>query len=460
MHLMFPRNTSINISRAQSTLSKSIFWGIIIAASFFITSCMTMADYDFSTVEQYTAQGDFTKAESIVSQDSSRIYSDHDEVLSFLDKGMLLHFAGSSVDSNKSLSMAEQKIFANYSKSVTQGIGSYVANDTVIDYAGDTYEDVYTNIFMALNYLNLDDTENAMVEIRRFDNKLKEVSSKYQSQIAQLQQQVNNGSQLSVETIEFHNSALARYLSMLMYREANDYASADVDIALLKSAFATESDIYNFPIPLSIDEELTYDSSLARINLLAFNGRAPIKSEQTVEVASPIGDYYKIAYPVMQKRISSISAIRMTVQNEATGETIEAKAEKLESVENIALDTFKQNQSIIYSRALVRSLLKATTTTAFGVMEQNASNKDDANFYRMLRTFSEVANSLTERADVRTSRYFPAAANIAGVTVEPGLYSITVSYLTDTGAVIAFQKTEHFAVAAHKLNLIESVCLR
>src|SRR5574344_192863 len=302
-----------NASRCLKFTKKSTLFSV--ALVFFISlqicSCMTMADYDYTSIDQSISRGEYKNALSVIEHNANHIYNDRDKVLYLLDKGMLLQYAHDSTASNEVLAKAEKLIYDYYAKSVTQSISSYIANDTVVDYAGDTYEYVYTNVFMALNYLQHGDTENAMVEIRLFDNKLKEVTQKYQTTISRVQQQVTDGTKLDTTSIEFHNSALARYLSMLLYRASDDYASAAVDSRLLQSAFVTEPDLYNFPVPSSIAEELAVQKQDARLNLIAFTGKAPIKRENNIRIASPDGFYYKIALPEMIKRGSAISQMVM-----------------------------------------------------------------------------------------------------------------------------------------------------
>ena len=140
---------------------------------------------------------------------------DNDQVLYNLDAGLLSHYAGDWNQSNKNFSAAEGLIEEYYSKSISQGVSSYFVNDMVVDYAGEDYEDIYTNFFMALNYIQLGNLEDAMVEIRRFDNKQKLLSTKYDSQIEYAESELGSG--YSSVSVQFQNSAAARYLSMLMY---------------------------------------------------------------------------------------------------------------------------------------------------------------------------------------------------------------------------------------------------
>ena len=127
---------------------------------------------------------DYEAALNSLELEKEELYSETDTVLYNLDSGILAHYSKNWTVSNANFSEAEKLIEYYYSKSITQNVASFFSNDTVIDYSGEEYEDIYTNIFMALNYIQLGKTEDAFVEIRRFDNKLKALSVKYADELA------------------------------------------------------------------------------------------------------------------------------------------------------------------------------------------------------------------------------------------------------------------------------------
>ena len=65
-----------------------------VVAGLFFVSCSTMGDYDFATVNQSLNTGEYEAAYQVITGDSERIYSSHDEVLQSLDLGILSHYAG------------------------------------------------------------------------------------------------------------------------------------------------------------------------------------------------------------------------------------------------------------------------------------------------------------------------------------------------------------------------------
>lgn len=440
-----------------------------VVAGFLLGSCTTMGDYDYSAIDRSLESQGYQAAYEQVVDDSRKMYSSHDEVLLHLDRGMLSHYAGEFERSNQELAEAERKIEEYYAKSVTQAISAYLVNDTVVDYSGEVFEDIYTNIFMALNYIQLGDVEGAFVEIRRFDNKLRAASAKYSDMISQANKESgsNGGETIEVPDMEFHNSALARYLSMILYRSRGQLDSASIDMRYLNSAFASQPDIYNFPVPSSLAQELEIPEGKARLNVMAFSGLAPVKEEEEERLFSISGDfYYKIAYPRMQSRDSAVKSIKVTVipLQDESGQMMAATSrsvsmEPLESISNIALDTFAQHQALIYLRAMVRSITKAVSTAVWGGLADNTSDVGLGLLFSVAQLASTVATEATERADVRCTRFLPGFAWVTGVWLDPGSYRIVIEYKNSSGQVVS-QEEQTVSVRSNGLNLVESLCLR
>ncbi|MBQ6781495.1 MAG: hypothetical protein IJP62_09735 [Treponema sp.] len=434
---------------------------LIFSLSLLFSSCMTMADYNYSRIDSNLAAGKYADVAAELTEKKTTIYGMHDEVLTFLDAGLVAHYDNRIADSNANLGQAETLMEKYGAKSVSQSILSMVTNDLVQDYAGEDFENIYANVFMALNYLRLGEQDEAMVEIRRFDNKLKTLRSKYEGQIHDFEM-ANEDAKVKKVSIQFHDSALARYLSMILYRADGDADNAAVDYKYLKSAFDTQKDLYNFDIPMTAAEEAGIGKSKARLNVLAFSGLSPIKKEKAVRAYSWEGTvWYKLALPVMERRSSSVSSVLVTATDKASGERFTQKLELLESLENICEDTFQQKYSILYARALARSIAKTAANTTMHVLsnkEQKEKNMNEAIIFSLLDFATKITNEVTERADVRTCRYFPAKASVAGITLPPGEYTVSVQFLN--GRKIVHTETKEMSVRAGKLNFFEATCLK
>lgn len=623
----------------------------LLGLTLLLSSCMTA---DFSAVETSVYREDYAGARQSIERRKDELYTDNDKVLYNLDAGLLSHYAGDWDQSNKNFSVAESLIEEYYSKSISQGVSSYFVNDMVVDYAGEDYEDIYTNFFMALNYIQLGNIEDAMVEIRRFDNKQKLLTTKYDSQIEYAESELGSG--YSNVSLQFQNSAAARYLSMLMYRSRGQDDSAEVDRKLLVRAFNEQKSLYNFGIPSCVSDELAVPRGKARLNVIGFTGLAPTKVESVSRI--DVGDVYcKIAVPIMVDRGSLVTSISVDVYDasgnvqtfveqvpedryvevyvekedeeskeeknrsddyaesddeseeemyegdensryaydrisaivakstserakeivedemeasvlsqasknvdsgraddvsadsrsaaararalamgvepapeqsaqpakttssssssqtdaasrssaareraaamgieqaparstQSSKQTVPASTgtaknvksvpenhvpvtdqalvcnsslEKIESIENIAMDTFAQHSSVIYSRAMIRAIGKTMKTGALSLASELTDDSTLSAVFSVLSFVSQVSDEVTEQADLRTSRFFPANIYVGGITLDPGVYTVVVTFRGYNGLELSSKTYYDVNVTTKSVNILEAICLK
>lgn len=420
---------------------------------------------DRAVYDAYLVSGDYEGARKRLEADKKSLYAGTDAVLYNLDSGMLAHFAGDYGASNERLSEAEKLMEYYYAKSVVQTVGSFILNDSLVDYAGEDYEDIYTNLFMALNYIQLHKRDDAFVEIRRFDNKLKLLSAKYERQLKEdglsAYSPYSSYSELNKQS-EFHNSALARYVSLLLYRSEGRSDSALIDKKYAESAFRMQRPLYPFPIPQALDEEFRIPEGKARVNVLCFTGLSPAKREEVLRIPNPYGgSWFKIALPVMEMRPSKIAYAEIEAVGKS-GKKTYGKLELLESIENIAEDTFRRKQALIYAKTFARALSKSITSSAVSAAV-GAQDEGDGNM-ESLAAFIEVLSGIfmevSERADTRSSRCFPANVWAGGLNVEPGVYTVNVSCYDKNGRLVYSDTKKDMGVTGSSLALAEFVCMR
>lgn len=437
------------------------------------TSCVSA---DRAVYDAYLVSGDYEGARKRLETDKKSLYAGTDAVLYNLDSGMLAHFAGDYDASNERLSEAEKLMEYYYAKSVVQTVGSFILNDSLVDYAGEDYEGIYTNLFMALNYIQLRKIDDAFVEIRRFDNKLKLLSAKYEQAIFEANNQTER--QLKEDGLsayspyssysesnkqsEFHNSAFARYISLLLYRSEGRSDSALIDKKYAESAFRMQRSLYPFPIPQAIDEEFRIPEGKVRLNALCFTGLSPAKREEVLRIPNPYGGlWFKIALPVMEMRPSKIAYAEIEAVGKS-GKKTYGKLELLESIENIAEDTFRRKQALIYAKTFARALSKSITSSAVSVAV-GAQDEGDGNM-KSLAAFIELLSGIfmeaSERADTRNSRCFPANVWAGGLNVEPGVYTVNVSCYDKNGRLVYSDTKKDMGVTGSSLALAEFVCMR
>ncbi|HKL84911.1 MAG TPA: hypothetical protein VJ861_01100, partial [Treponemataceae bacterium] len=335
---------------------------VFLSSFLLFASCASISHYQI--IDESVAQGDFQGSLDQIRKVKSDAYRPKDAVLYYLDEGLLAHYAQQYTEASQSLGLAERAIEQAVTKSISLGASSYLVNDTTLEYAGEDYEDIYLNVFNALNYYYSGSTEGALVEIRRIDNKIKYLSTKYGGAITNAQKAVMN-EDLTIPydpesaTVQFSNSALARYLGMLFYRSEGKFDDARIDRDQVKLSFANQKKLYQFPLPSSLEYELSIPQGKARLNVISFTGLSPIKTESILRIPFGSDNWIKIALPVIVERPSVVASSRVVFD---TGESFDL--ELIEDMGAVAVETFKQKAALIYLKTVLRSVLKTASSVA------------------------------------------------------------------------------------------------
>ena len=429
-------------------------FALLICISSLLISCVTTDP--FIPVDNMVQQGEFPAAVERLEERKNKLYRNRDSVLYYLDKGMLARYAGDYTESITLLQQGERAIEANYSVSISQEIGTFITSDRAREYDGEDYEDIYLNLFNALNYYHCGDLEGAMVEIRRSSNKLRDLSSRYGILMTNMQRMaIDNGTDIPRNPdapSQFNNSALARYLGMLFYRGTGNMDSARIDQNQIRIAMANNPAIYTHPVPSSIAEELNIPRGMARLNVISFTGRSPIKEEEVTRIFLR-NSWIRIALPVMVSRPSQINSVEVILDS---GESF--TLELLEDISAVAKAAFTHKKNVIYTKTIMRAVLKGLTTSALFAAAETSEN--NSGLFTILGVGAQVFSEASERADLRMSRFFPGKAYVGGINLPPGTYSFTVTYYDHNKQIIAQHHHENVEVLQNTLNLTEDVCLK
>lgn len=416
----------------------------------------------FSYVDTAFEAGSYDTARTLLDANPDQFYSDKDQVLYHLESGMLNYYAGSASDAVTHLNKAETLIEEYFTKSISQAAQSFLVNDLQMNYSGEDFEDIYLNVFKALSFLEMGETDAAFVEVRRISNKLNLLEDKYEPLVKRYSSyDAAQGVDIEIGTSRFYNSALARYLSLFMYRNEGNYDGARIDWQLLQEAFTRQSNLYDFPIPFT--ETTAGPAKGGRLSLIAFTGRSPVKlastlwvhtyTDEVVIVAATEQDKigrvldsylrfsfpdvkpdlrFKFEIPRMEMRGSRVERIRVTANGKPLGEL-----GMLEDMQKITLDTFEIKEPMIFLRSAIRTLLKGLAADAAGSALEKSGNESGSlalSFLGYLGRLSlEVTAETSEQADLRVSRYFPAFAHAGEWELPPGDYRIMLEYFGPSG---------------------------
>jgi hypothetical protein len=451
------------------------FFLFLVVGSLVLFGCATKPDV-YRDIDSNIHAEDYGQALALIAagqEGKKPLYPEKNLIMYYLDKGMVEHYNGMYGESAADLEEAERLIEEAYTKSISAEAASFVANDNTKDYAGEDYEDLYTNVFNAFNFYHNGDIEGAGVEVRQMTEKLVGLEDKYAGEGSKIKEVLAEAGNLlggnpidlpSGKPVQISDSALGRYISAIIYRSMGQSDSARIDIEAIDAA------------PAWIQEELTVPSGQARINILAFAGLSPAKEEEIVMIPSILfqyatytgpylsslektkglvfssggGNVFLLHLPRLAPRPSSIDRIEADIN----GKTI--TLDLLEDMGAVMSETFNARYTSTLIKTFVRTVVKGATLEATALAAVLKGQPDA--LVRTAAMAGMVAFDKTEAADTRSSRYFPGKAYAGGVTLNPGTYTVTIRYYS--GGTLVHSVEKSVKADAGKLNLVEAFSLK
>jgi hypothetical protein len=418
-------------------------------------------------------------AQRIEAAKAKNKYEKKDRFLYYADAGLAYHYASCFDTSNQRLSQAEDAADELFTKSVSRAATSLLLNDNVLEYAGEDYEILYTNLIKALNYMAKDDFDGAFVEVKRANEKLNLLEQKYADASRRFQEASKDDDEAaeidySAKKVRFNNDAFARYLSMHVYAADGKMDDARIDYDLLRSAFREQPHIYDFELP-----DVKYSSEDKSIlSVVALVGLSPVKEALNLRIRTdkdldlvqilytdpwrkdseyghlpmPVSEdyYFKFSIPEIVSRSSRINRVKVFSNSELLGEL-----QLLEDVARVAEETFGAKKSLIYLRTVARAVAK-------GLAAHQAKKKADTGGVEgwLKKAAIDVATDISENADLRCSRLLPGRILVGDFEIEPGTYDLEIEFLDENGGLVSAQELKGYQVLKSGLNLVEAVSLR
>jgi hypothetical protein len=94
-----------------------------------------------------------------------------DQLVYLLDYAVALQLNGQISESNKAFIQADRLADQLDYHSITKQTASVVLNEEQVQYKGDTFEKVFINAYLAMNFLQIGELDSALVEARRLNEK-------------------------------------------------------------------------------------------------------------------------------------------------------------------------------------------------------------------------------------------------------------------------------------------------
>ena len=447
-------------------IGKLSVWLAALVCVLTLNGCATYSS-SFVTIEQQLAGQRYDDALKTIEAKSK---SKTERVLYLLNKGMVQRIKRDFAASNQSLEAAKQEMERLYAASISENALSFVVNDATVSYAGDDYEQVLVHLYMALNYLELGQRDEARVEALQVDTKLREIGEK-------------------IPANKFTEDALSRYLTGMIYEELGEWSDAMIAYRKAYEAYQKYQRDFSVAVPdmLKLDlvrlaqrqglsdelaryrkefgmapppkKKAVADDPEGELVFILNNGLAPIKREKVINTWAPppsvVVDASKpssavasappimvsIALPYYESRPARVWSARISVSGK------QASTQLMEDIDAIARASLDARMPAITARAVARAVAKGVIQESVDKAGKNRNDDAVQFFGSMLVRIVSVA---TERADTRSWLTLPANVQLARLALPPGSYTVTVDLLGEGEQIIATQNYSGIVISKNR----------
>ncbi|MEX0823300.1 MAG: hypothetical protein WD008_02865 [Balneolaceae bacterium] len=398
----------------------------------------------------YSSANYQSAAEHLEKMESNEVYKTKDAVLLHLEKGLVYHFSGNYMESNQSFETAELEIDANFTKSLSRGFKSVLLNDNALAYDGEDYEDVYINLFRALNYIHLDNYDAALVEGRKLAFKLENIEIRNRG-LAETISRDDSLNTVNWQTGDHvvENSAMGHFLSAVLFAKTGRQDNARIEIERMNRAFSDQIKAFDFtPLPpqalTQINEPQSYN-----VLITGFSGRSPVKNQNDVRFfMDEMDTYLKFSVPSLQMYPSSVNYIETVV-----GDSISYPLYLIEEMDQVARDVYKVKEPMIYARALTRSAAKAAGVNKIS----NEISEKNENLGFIAKLLGIIGQEVSEKADLRSWQTLPGKAYGNLIRLPPGTHTIRMNYYSHNHNILYSEDHTIEVFEGNDLALIETL---
>ena len=472
---------------------------IVILLMPFFYSCSTyqmrMSEYSY---ELHSHQYD----KAIKSIEKNKILKHKRNLLLYnMELGRLYMLNNNPQKSNEYFNAADALLESNY-KNLKDVAVSNLTNPMLETYRGEEYEKLLVNYFKAINYANLDKTEDAVVEARRITLATNRLNEKFDSKTSRYSKDpflLNLQGLIYEMNGDWNNAFIAYRNAADVYLNANtSYYGVEIP-AQLKQDLLYAANMIGFS-----DEQSRYESlfgqklnlqksdSSSELILFIEEGAAPVKEDNSIVITNTngIGSYQYMdrngtyvsvpfnhrSYGIKDEKISNIRTLKVSmpayrvVSNKSNGVKINLNdsvynAELVEDFNTLAMKTLDERYLSEIAKAMARFLVKKAMEAGSSKIAESLAKKNDdkmsekekkenrenaENIGKVVGFLVNMTNTFTEKADTRTWLSLPAFISYVRIPLNEGENKIV---LNSSG------KTININVTAKKGLQLKSVML-
>ena len=389
-------------------------------------------------------------------------YGSGNYVLYHLDRALILQLTGDFAGSAASLEKAKARDEELYTRSLTNEASTWAVNDNMAPYRAPAYERVLMNVFQMLNYLQMGQLDEAIVEARDLDARFPVVPGQ--------------------ERRRFEDNGFARLLAGILYEAAGTPQDLDDARIAYTQALAVYDAYYGGKqVPLVLQQglirlaEMSGDADLgtyrarfpgvrsggtrpgaATVYLIGAAGFSPIRVPEIIPVPADRGFIVKITFPRFMRRLYEAYSSRLVLAGGGWA-PVYVDTEPCLDIEELAARDLESRKAATLSKAVIRPALKY-------LVERNQKEAIEKKHGRVTADvfgiFSNLYNIYTEQADLRSWQALPARLSVARVEVPAGAYDLRVEDLDQGGAVVSVEDRGPSVLEAGKTYFLVRRSLR
>lgn len=412
---------------------------VVISTMMLFSTCASFYEGSYEYNKQFE-QGNLDQA--LKELRSSNVYKrTHAQFLSYVNNGLLLSVMGKYEESNhyfeKGFLFGE-----DYKINYAREAASYLTNPMVTIYRGEDHEHLMLLYFKALNFLKLNKFEEALIECRRLNIRLQQLSDRYESPekytrdafvhnlmgiIYQANRDWNNAFIAYRNAIEIYEEDYSRMFGI----ETPDQLKIDLLTMAWRTGFTDEFDFFKEKFGWS---EFTAESPEADLVFFWHNGLSPVKYEWSINfLIRRAGDMFifyndqlGLSFPFSvtdedeRNALNRLEVFRVAFPRYAERQPFYSSAQikagdqtyplqLTEDLNKIAFKCLQDRMVLEFSKALIRVALKKAT-------EYSARKEDES-----LGAVVGLINAMTEKADTRNWQTLPYSIFYSRVPLDVGV---------------------------------------
>ncbi|WP_413289670.1 hypothetical protein [Bdellovibrio sp. HCB337] len=336
-----------------------------------------------------------------------------DQLVYLLDYSVALQMSGRIKDSSLALQKADRLAdFQDYT-SITKEATSLLLSQEMVQYKGDSFEKIYINAYAALNYLELNQLDEALVETRRMNEKYNKINHE--------------------DRKDFEKNVFGKYLSAMIW-EANQnwddayiayeetykldptipYLPADLIRSAKRARRMDSYKKWKKEFPQVVEKKEWYDKNYGELILIYEQGWGPRKA-QIGGQGIYAGGYNP---PILQPVYNSVLQMKATITGVG-----EFESQRIYDVERAAIETLQHDYAWLSAKRLGAFATKEIV--ADQIRQQNEA----------LGNVAWLAMQLSERADLRQWSTLPQTVQLIRVPLQVGQYNVNLQGLVGGGGL-------------------------